>query len=849
MVRESAGLVPGDSWGHLTIRRDLGPGPRGLVYRAWDPALGHEVVLAIAPDVHTDPLGRDTLRDARLLAKVRHDNLAIVYGAARRQGRAGVWLEPVDGETLETALKHVGRFSAREAALIGVDVCAALSTMHAAGVLHGDLGTRQVVRDRYGRIVVIPFGAARDAGVPVNAALLWPFDEPLAAGQEPEIAAGGGARVESDVYRVGALLHRLVTGVTPAGAPRRPLADERSDLPIGFIHAVERALALDPAERHPTAADLGAALMSLWMPMTPHAVAAVDRRRPMRVLAGAAMAAVVVTIGMGLGAWLSRQAPPAEVRFDIQPEGDQVESVAFSRDGRRVAYVSGGRLRLRSIDDDASAALEPPLGVRNPFFSSDGQWVHFFGGTSLWRVAVSGGEPQFVAPARRPSTGASGPDGSLVYSVENGSSLMLLPPAGVARVVRVQVPGARTVLQWPSLVGNGEYLLYSAINAASGRRALYVGRVTDPPDAADRTILDLASNAVVTASHVFYVEAGALTARRLDPRAGRFVGEARILARGIVTDPYGDGQVELSASDTGAVVYVGRMPSTRTLRMVDDDGHALVDLATGDVRDLRVSPDGARVAYEQVDPATGGRDIWVVDTRAGSPVRISRHPAHDIAPTWSPDGERLFYLSQRGPQPVLVSASASGAGAEQVHFAFDGPAVPYQIIRDGQVLLYQQEAQDTGWDIWMRPLAGGAAAPLVRGRANEQAPALSPDGRWLAYSSPESDGRQVYVERVPNSGRRWRVSTEHGRQPQWQADSTALYYHGHDRQLIRMPIDVGGATPVMGIADVLFPIPLRGYDARYQYGVAPDGSRVVVNVPPALAPPLPATVILNAPLP
>jgi dipeptidyl aminopeptidase/acylaminoacyl peptidase len=425
---------------------------------------------------------------------------------------------------------------------------------------------------------------------------------------------------------------------------------------------------------------------------------------------------------------------------------------------------------------------------------------------------------------------------------------MLMPPGGAPRVLRVQVPGARTVLRWPTLVGNAEYLLYSAIDAASGRRALHLGRVNDRPDAADRVLLDLSSNAVVTASHVFYVDGGALTVRRLDARAGRFVGESRVLARGIVTDPYGDGQVELSVADTGAVVYVAGRPSAGTLRIVDRAGRTLVDLANGDVRDFRMSPDGSRVAYEQVDEVTGGRDIWVVDTRAPAPVRLSRHPAHDVAPTWSPDGERVYYLSQRGPLPVLVSAPARG-GVEQVHLAFDGPAVPYEITGDGQTLLYEQQAQESGWDIWKRPLAGGAPTPLVRGRSNEQAPSLSRDGRWLAYSSPESEGRQVYIERVPNSGRRWRVSKEHGRQPQWQADTRALYYHGHDRQLIRMPLDVSGDAPLTGTAEVLFPIPLRGFDVRYHYGISPDGSRVVVNVPPPAATPLPATVILNAPLP
>jgi dipeptidyl aminopeptidase/acylaminoacyl peptidase len=349
--------------------------------------------------------------------------------------------------------------------------------------------------------------------------------------------------------------------------------------------------------------------------------------------------------------------------------------------------------------------------------------------------------------------------------------------------------------------------------------------------------------------HVFHVVDGALTVRRLDVDSGRFVGEPIVLARGIVTDPYSDGQVEFAVGAAGSVAYVAAAPATRTLRVVDARGNALMDLASGDLRDVRVSPDGTRVAYEQIDHATGGRDIWVAARAGGAPVRVSRHPGHDVAPTWSPDGGTIYYLSHRAPQPVLVSISATGEGAERVHFTFDGPAVPYEITRDGRGLLYEQEGQETGWDIWVRPLAGGAPAALVRGPASEQNPALSPDGRWLAYSSPESQGRQVYIVPVPTDGRRWRVSKEHGRQPLWNTDGTALYYHGHDRLLMRIPVDGRGDAPALGAAVPLFPIPLRGYDMRYHYGVFPDGPRFLVNVPPALAPPVPATVILNARLP
>jgi len=107
----------------------------------------------------------------------------------------------------------------------------------------------------------------------------------------------------------------------------------------------------------------------------------------------------------------------------------------------------------------------------------------------------------------------------------------------------------------------------------------------------------------------------------------------------------------------------------------------------------------------------------------------------------------------------------------------------------------------------------------------------------------------VYIVPVPADGRRWRVSKEHGRQPLWNADGTALYYHGHDRLLIRIPVDGRGKTPALGTAVPVFPIPLRGYDVRYHYGLFPDGAHFLVNVPPALSPPVPATVILNARLP
>ena len=174
-----------------------------------------------------------------------------------------------------------------------------------------------------------------------------------------------------------------------------------------------------------------------------------------------------------------------------------------------------------------------------------------------------------------------------------------------------------------------------------------------PPTSPDQVILPLESNAVAMGPHVFHVVDGALTVRRLDVDSGRFVGEPIVLARGIVTDPYSDGQVELAVGAAGAVAYVAGTPTTRTLRVVDSRGNPLVDLAAGDLRDVRVSPDGTRVAYEQIDHATGGRDIWVVGSgrryaRACVAAPRARRGA-DLVTRWADDLLPLAPVAAAGP--------------------------------------------------------------------------------------------------------------------------------------------------------------------------------------------------------
>ena len=213
---------------------------------------------------------------------------------------------------------------------------------------------------------------------------------------------------------------------------------------------------------------------------------------------------------------------------------------------------------------------------------------------------------------------------------------------------------------------------------------------------------------------------------------------------------------------------------------------------------MRLSPDGRLVAVEEVDAETGTREIWVHDLERRSRIRLTQHPAEDIAPVWSRDSGFVYFVSARTGRWTLFGTSAHGGQREQELFDFDGRVIPYEITPDGRSLVFQRLDQQGGWDIWIRSMAGGEATPLVQSSHNDHEPAISPDGRYLAYSTPESGGQQVWVMPVPADGRRWRVSSDYGREPAWSADGRTLYFHGLNRTLMRASADLSGTTPTLG---------------------------------------------------
>jgi eukaryotic-like serine/threonine-protein kinase len=253
----------GVRWGRLLLQERVGAGVYGEVFRAFDESLRRDVAVKLlrASGRSAELLAAKVLNEGRLLARVRHRNVVTVHGVDTHDGRVGLWMEFIRGNTLEQLLERQGPFGGREASLLGQDLCRALAAVHAAGLVHRDVKAQNVIREEGGRLVLMDFGTG----------LLLEDDEAVKASPvagtplylSPEVLAGSDASPQSDIYSLGVLLFHLVTGSYPYVArslaelrrmhdrgERKRLHDLRPDLSEGFVHVVERALEADPAERY-----------------------------------------------------------------------------------------------------------------------------------------------------------------------------------------------------------------------------------------------------------------------------------------------------------------------------------------------------------------------------------------------------------------------------------------------------------------------------------------------------------------------------------------------------------------------------------------------------------------------
>jgi Tol biopolymer transport system component len=863
-----SGLI-GAHIGPYEIVGTLGAGGMGDVYRAHDSHLGRDVAIKVVPPVFlsdADRLARFD-REARMLASLNHPHIGAIYGLERdTDGRRALVLELVEGPTLAEHLRGArsrtgAGLPTTEALAIASQIATALEAAHAKGIVHRDLKPANIKITRNGRVKVLDFGLAKIVG-PSEAAEHRIGAEPAAsvsaarpglvvgtaAYMSPEQARGDAVDKRTDIWAFGCVLFEMLTGRRPFDAETSPQTLARilerepewaslpPDTPPAIRTLLGRCLRKDPEKRLHDIADARIEIDDCGLAPAP--VQGAGRHvGPVwwiggGLFVGASLAAIFfVRLGgpqPGSEPFEFPVAPPQQTRFASGYGG-----FAVSPDGRQIVVTAsaGNRssLWVRPIGGPQYREIQGTEGALFPFWKPDGLEIGFFEGGKLKTVPVRGGLPSVVcdAPDRHEGSGRDEVGGTwnrddvIVFMSSAFTLHRVAARAGAAPAAITALAKGETAHRWPSFLPDGRRFLYLALSRMGDPGELRIGSLDG---AAPISLGRFESNARHSAGHLLFLSGGHLVAQRFDADAGRVTGPSFP----VVTDPpfaTWNRLAAFSASESGVLATHpgGPILSDQRLTWRDRDGRTLGAFGEpGRFPTLDLSPDGKRVAVSLVKGAAAS-DIWIIDLDRGDAVPLTTDPAWEFDPTWSRDGRRLVFNSNRtdGRTDLFLRAADGSGQDERVVAAQYAGETPSWTPGDRSILY-----GDDG-DLWIRSLDGDSQPRVLwKTKAWERASALSPDGRWVAYTSDKSGRPEIYVRAFPSGDAEHKVSVDGGMAARWRGDGREIFFLSLDATLMAARVDTAPGFKAM-LPESLFDTGLALVTLR-PYAVAADGQRFLV---------------------
>ena len=824
------------------VERSLGAGGMADVYLAHDLRHDRKVALKVLRAELAAVIGAERfLREIRTTANLQHPHILGLLDSGESDGRLWYAMPFVDGESLRDRLDRERQLPIRDAIRIAREVLDALDYAHRHDVIHRDIKPENILLHD-GRALVADFGIALAAGSAAPRMTETGFSLGTPQYMSPEQAMGErDITARSDVYSAGCVLYEMLLGHPAFTGPSAQavmarvmtgepssLVHERRTVPPHVEAAVLQALEKLPADRFTTAAEFAAALEDRAFGSTaarPGVAAPRGWRAGFRQWVPWGVAAA----GLGFLAyqWLEPTLPPPVLRFGLPIPttaawvDEDGSGLAISPDGSLLVYTgqdstAGRRLFLRPVGQLDPVPLPGTEYGAHPFFSPDGRWIGFVGVSGLWRVQVSGGvpEPVCLPPGPRGYFTSTWLETGGIVVAKSGIGLIECSQEGAVDTLLAADAGATFL--YPHALPEDRGVLFTIVRGQTQRLAaldLRSGEVRS---------LDVvgANPQYVESGHLVYTSPeGAAHAVRFDLESLDVRGEVVVIADDVRFGRGGNALLVVSRS--GTLVAAGGAPAERVLELVDRAGRgAALSRRVGLFQDPRFSPDGRRIAVSL------DNEIWILDPTAEALVRLSRDSVA-TRPEWSPDGRHLLYVRQLEGASTLRRIRADGtAPAESLLALADYGLWEGLYAPDGRSLVVRTVGQGAR-DIWLAPLDGSEPTLLVSSPGQEVAPALSPDGRWLAYSSDESGRYEVYVRALPASGERYLVSLDGGTEPVWSADGRELFYRDGPR-LMSATIPGGAPFTVSGRTE-LFTNPDYDADPTHAgYDVAADRQHFVM---------------------
>ena len=890
-----AGTAADRTISHYRLLEKIGEGGMGVVYKAVDTKLNRTVALKfLAAHLTEDPTAKERFRrEAQAAAAVDHANICTVHEIDEAGGQMFIAMAYVEGRSLDKKI-GAGPLELNEALDIAMQTAQGLQAAHERDVVHRDIKSSNLMLTPQGQVKILDFGLARLA----DRSRLTKTETVVGtvSCMSPEQAERKPTDRRTDIWSLGVLLYEMVTGRLPFEGDREqavlyaivhqeptPITALRVGIPIELDHYVGKALAKDPDERYQHIEDMvvdlralkraSSSSASLYVGTQPDSAArdravsgiAVGSPRVYQALFGVMAAALLAVSFVHF-----RQTPPEAPlrRFALTPpegfgSGFYSNHVAISPNGKHIAFIAGAEraLWVQDLDQRQPRVIDGTEGSIDLFWSPDSELIGFvtgkeFGaGGELKKISTQGGIAVSVCrvPPSHFHGGSWSPDRqSIIFSSGDPHSIYEVPAAGGTPEVIIAPEDPETssggptgVIVWPRFL---------------------------PPEAGDRVLVFSFGDQIDLTMMVQDLDTGQreILGHGVFPfysPSGHIVYQPSPLTADLWSLPFSLDTLKVtgeafpvSANSRGATVA-----ADQTLVYLDGSGlgreHLVwVDRAgnkTGEIGVTRqefdtpaISPDGRFVAVmsrEGTDP-----DIWAYDIARGARNRLSAGPEFDYGPVWSPNGDEVAFTSMRiGPTTTsttdIILVRADGGGEEQVLVATSENETVFDWSRDGKYLLYDRLDPETGIDLWYLERDadgdGWTPHPFLRTPFDETMPRFSPDGRYVAYASNESDQNEVYVQRFPGGGRKITVSISGGEQVRWSRNGKELFYV-EGQMLIAVSVSTGSSFTVGSATRLFEHATLK--NSITPYDVSADGQRFIVAEPVGGEAPEPSIrVVLN----
>jgi Tol biopolymer transport system component len=819
-------LQAGTKLGPYEIQSPIGAGGMGEVYRARDTRLERDVAVKVLPaSLSSDPTLRQRLeREAKAVSKLSHPHICTLHDIGHQDGVDFLVMELVEGETLEQRLTK-GFLPPEQSARIASQIAGALAQAHRVGIVHRDLKPSNVMLTKTGA-KLMDFGLAKQSGLaPLATALTEMTQEQSKLTGEgtivgtfqymaPEQLEGKEADARTDIFALGEVIYEMATG-RPAFAGKTrasliaailsseppPMAVLQPMTPPALERVVKKCLAKDPEERWQNASDLATALN--WI-----AEGGSQAGEAVRIPAGRRkweraswlMAGAFFLLMMAAGvAWWQTSNRHARSMYFHTSVPFPANDLALSLDGRMLAMVAYSAqvndyaLWTYEVGGRRTSSLDGTQGASYPFWSPDGRFIAFFADGKLKKVDVSGGQPQVLCDAPNGRGGAWNRDGVIVFTPDSFGGLSRVSSSGGSPVEMTKPDASRleTSHRWPVFLPDGNHFLYLAANFIGQleKNAIFLGSL----DSQERRLLvsTSANAAYAEPGYLLYLQDKTLVAQPFDRRRYVLSGEPHTLSDEVLYFPQVDRAVFSVSTGEVLVTQTGKGASLSQLTWFDRGGKPAGTVGTPGIYDnVRLSPDGRRVATDQTEPDGRKIDIWVHEPARGAATRLTFDPTLHQAPIWSPDGKQVLFSAIRRLGNRLYLKNADGSGSEE-EVADLGDVLlvnAWDWSRNAKYVLVKK-----GNELWYLTWPERIAKPLMQAKWTVRNGQFSPDGRWVAYASNETGKMEIYVSPFLRGNGKWQVSSTGGQEPRWRQDGKELFYLSADGKMMAVAVTLGAS--------------------------------------------------------